>query len=110
MLNEPQPGDPSYSKWKQEKDSLYEALARKSKMVHTKLNAIEGVSCQVPPVPLSLPLALPPSLPHARTHALARSITHSLSVRWCVRPCDASIPTCTSTLTLSQYCCGATRH
>lgn len=42
-----QPGEASYAKWKEEKDSLYSALSRKSKMVHTKLNAIEGVSCQM---------------------------------------------------------------
>lgn len=41
-----QPGEASYAKWKEEKDSLYSALSRKSKMVTTKLNAIDGVSCQ----------------------------------------------------------------
>jgi len=47
MLNEPKPGEASYAKWREEKDSLYGALARKSKMVHAKLNAIDGVSCQM---------------------------------------------------------------
>ena len=34
-------------KFKGEKDSIYNALLRKSKMVHRKLNSIPGVSCQV---------------------------------------------------------------
>ena len=45
MLNEPRPGEASYAKWKEEKDALYGALKRKSIMMHRKLNAIEGISC-----------------------------------------------------------------
>lgn len=46
MLNEPHAGEESYEKFKGEKDSIYNALLRKSKMVHRKLNSIPGVSCQ----------------------------------------------------------------
>lgn len=46
MLNEPQPGDSSYPTWKAEKDRIFNSLQRKSKMVHTKLNSINGISCQ----------------------------------------------------------------
>jgi hypothetical protein len=41
-----QVGEPSYVKWKEEKDNIYQALLRKSKMVHRKLNSIDGVTCQ----------------------------------------------------------------
>ena len=99
MLNEPKPGEASYAKWREEKDSLYGALARKSKMVHAKLNAIDGVSCQVPPIPLTLP-CLPASLPHFVPPSLPPSLGPSLPARRCFRPRDASIPTCISLLTL----------
>jgi len=46
MLNEPKPGDASYTAWKDEKDKIFNSLMRKSKMVHKKLNSIKGVSCQ----------------------------------------------------------------
>jgi len=44
---QPHAGEESYEKFKGEKDSIYNALLRKSKMVHRKLNSIPGVSCQV---------------------------------------------------------------
>lgn len=46
MLNEPQPGNSSYPKWKAEKDRIFNSLRSKSKMVHAKLNSISGISCQ----------------------------------------------------------------
>lgn len=46
MLNEPKPGSEAYAQFKEEKDKLFNALMRKSKMVHRKLNSVPGISCQ----------------------------------------------------------------
>ncbi|ORE05222.1 PLP-dependent transferase [Rhizopus microsporus var. microsporus] len=46
MCNPPKPGDPSYESYKQEIESIYESLRRRSKKLEQVFNRMEGVTCQ----------------------------------------------------------------
>lgn len=45
LVKRPKEGDPSYKLYKEEHDRVLQALARKAKMVYTRMNQIPGVSC-----------------------------------------------------------------
>lgn len=46
MVNPPKPGDPSYRRFIEEKDSLIQSLRRRARMITDAFNALEGVTCQ----------------------------------------------------------------
>ena len=45
MVNEPQPGDPSYESYRAEFDTIFESLQRRAKKLVEGLNALDGVTC-----------------------------------------------------------------
>merc|ERR1719428_1728722 len=45
MVNEPQPGDPSYESYKAEFDKIFQSLQRRALKLVNGLNSLEGVSC-----------------------------------------------------------------
>ncbi|KAL1128921.1 hypothetical protein AAG570_013455 [Ranatra chinensis] len=45
IANPPQPGEPSYEKYKEEKSAVLKSLAERAKMVADTFNSIEGMSC-----------------------------------------------------------------
>ncbi|XP_054286727.1 alanine aminotransferase 1-like [Macrosteles quadrilineatus] len=45
VVNPPQPGEPSYEKFKAEKDGVLKSLALRAKMVAETFNSIPGMSC-----------------------------------------------------------------
>eukprot|EP00600_Ochromonadales_sp_CCMP1393_P004919 CAMPEP_0174969904 /NCGR_PEP_ID=MMETSP0004_2-20121128/9043_1 /TAXON_ID=420556 /ORGANISM="Ochromonas sp., Strain CCMP1393" /LENGTH=484 /DNA_ID=CAMNT_0016219489 /DNA_START=1436 /DNA_END=2890 /DNA_ORIENTATION=+ len=46
MVNPPKPGDLSYSKFREDKDTVIESLKRRARMMTDAFNSMEGVSCQ----------------------------------------------------------------
>ena len=46
MVNPPQPGDESYPLYSAETEAIFESLKRRADKLYTKLNELEGVSCQ----------------------------------------------------------------
>jgi len=46
MVKGPVEGEESYQQFKQERDSIFEGLKKKSQMLHKFLNSIDGISCQ----------------------------------------------------------------
>ena len=46
MVRGPKPGDESYDSHEAEKEAIYEALKRKSKILVDGLNSVDGFSCQ----------------------------------------------------------------
>lgn len=46
MVNPPKPGDPSFTQFRHEKDSLIESLKRRARKITDAFNALEGVVCQ----------------------------------------------------------------
>ena len=46
MVNPPQPGDPSYALYEEEKLGILESLKRRAAMIVDAFNRLEGVSCQ----------------------------------------------------------------
>eukprot|EP00922_Rhytidocystis_sp_ex-Travisia-forbesii_P044525 GHVS01066415.1.p1 GENE.GHVS01066415.1~~GHVS01066415.1.p1 ORF type:complete len:622 (+),score=53.04 GHVS01066415.1:240-1868(+) len=46
-VNPPMPGDPSYELYAEETGTIFNSLKRKAEFVHSKLNQMEGVSCQL---------------------------------------------------------------
>jgi alanine transaminase len=46
MVNPPKPGDESYALYAQETHDIYESLKRRANKLYSKLNELEGVSCQ----------------------------------------------------------------
>jgi aspartate/methionine/tyrosine aminotransferase len=46
MVRGPEKGDESYESHEQEKSTIFESLKRRSKIVQTGLNAVDGISCQ----------------------------------------------------------------
>jgi len=47
VVNPPQPGEPSYDSWLQEKEDNLASLARRAEMVATTLNSIKGFTCNI---------------------------------------------------------------
>lgn len=45
LVKQPQPGDPSFDLFEEEKQSILQSLNRRATMVYEKLNSIDGVSC-----------------------------------------------------------------
>jgi len=45
MVRPPQVGDESYELWKKETDAIHKALAQRTSLMSTRLNALPGVSC-----------------------------------------------------------------
>lgn len=45
LVKQPQPGDPSYQLYNEERETVLETLAWKADMVHRRINSIPGVSC-----------------------------------------------------------------
>lgn len=45
VVNPPHPGEPSYEKFKAEKDAVLKSLAVRAKMVADTFNSIPGMSC-----------------------------------------------------------------
>lgn len=45
VVNPPQPGEPSYTQFKAEKDEVLKSLAVRAKMVADTFNSIPGMSC-----------------------------------------------------------------
>jgi alanine transaminase len=46
MVNPPKPGDESYPLYAQETQAIFESLKRRANKLYSKLNELEGVSCQ----------------------------------------------------------------
>lgn len=46
VTNPPSEGEPSFPLYQQERDAIMSSLKRKAKLVTTRLNAMDGVSCQ----------------------------------------------------------------
>ncbi|XP_065186389.1 alanine aminotransferase 2-like [Sycon ciliatum] len=44
-VNPPKEGDPSYAVFKQEKDTIMNSLVLRAEIVRSRLNAVEGISC-----------------------------------------------------------------
>lgn len=47
MVNPPVPGEPSYDLYKSERETIYNDLKAKAKMLVEALNGVDGFSCQV---------------------------------------------------------------
>ena len=47
MVNPPKPGDPSYRKFIEEYDTLYNSLKRRSKKLSDALNSMPNVKCTI---------------------------------------------------------------
>ncbi|KAG8933612.1 hypothetical protein FRC02_011534 [Tulasnella sp. 418] len=45
LVRPPKEGDESYALWKQETDAIHQALARRTKFMTARLNALPGMSC-----------------------------------------------------------------
>jgi alanine transaminase len=45
MVNPPKEGDPSFQKYKEERDSIYTSLKRRAEKLVRFLNTLDGVSC-----------------------------------------------------------------
>lgn len=62
MVRPPRPGDESYALWKQETDTIHQALAARTVTMATRLDALPGMSCAPSPGALYLfpRLHLPP--------------------------------------------------
>ena len=46
MVRPPQPGDPSFARYEQERGAVFDSLQRKSRMLVRVVNELDGVSCQ----------------------------------------------------------------
>jgi len=71
VVNHPQPGEPSYDMWLEQRMNNLSSLARRAEMVASRLNSIEGFSCNtVQGAMYAFPqLHLPPKLVTAATDA-----------------------------------------
>jgi len=45
VVNPPQPGEPSYESFQEEKNSVLKSLAERAKLVADTFNSIPGMSC-----------------------------------------------------------------
>nr|CAD7572245.1 unnamed protein product [Timema californicum] len=51
VVNPPQPGEPSYERYKAEKEGVLKSLAERAKMVADSFNSFEGFSCNTLKIP-----------------------------------------------------------
>lgn len=87
MVNPPQPGDPSYERYKEESGAILASLARRAKMMADGFNSCEGVTCNATHGAMySFPKVKLP----ARAIAAAKAAGKAPDVFYCLRMLEAT--------------------